>query len=625
LTKVWGNHTFKFGFYANKMGENDQDQINVSTVPGGASNQNGTFTSSDSRTGYGATTGVALANEMMGLSDTYNEIGQRAFTVWRGFMYEYFAQDNWQATPKLHLDYGLRLTTIIPPWAQWANADYFDPASYNPATAPVVNPTTGLINTAVSTNPFDGMVIPGFSAFPSSATYQNRVPAATASNNFCENEPCTNLFQPSMRKGYVNRSNELQPRFGLAYQLSPTAVIRAGGGRFTQDKLIVDNIFPGGNSPFQPTVTIASSANGATPFQQIDNPTVGLTTTIVPPLTITTMAKKLAPPSRYDWNVTYQQEVPQWHSVLTVAYVGAVGNHNWGTYDINQPAVNATYSHPGVNLSALRPYQGYTAIQQMQSNANSKYEGLQFSWNSHFTNGSSFGASYSLSTTHDNGSNYHDIHPDTYYTRNLWGLADYNIKSALMLNYDYALPFFKGRHDLVGELLGGWEISGADQFQTGTPSSVATGNVDYAGVGEQGSMSNAGQYWAHSSVPGLSKGFAGPSGGTAQWFKGCAVGNAAACGGNFNFTAPTLGTFVLQNGVRNLISNPGLYDLNLSAIKTFPINETNAFEFHADVYDFTNHPNWGGANFNPTSSQFGEITGKTGLVRTIQVGAKYRF
>lgn len=145
-------------------------------------------------------------------------------------------------------------------------------------------------------------------------------------------------------------------------------------------------------------------------------------------------------------------------------------------------------------------------------------------------------------------------------------------------------------------------------------------STDYAGVGEQGSMSNAGQFWPHTVVPGRPKQFAGPTGGVGspQWFHTTSSGAAV-------FTAPAQGTFTTQAGVRNLVNNPGLQDWNLSAIKTFPINESNAFEFHAEVYDFINHPNLGSANFNPTSSQFGEVTGKTGLVRTIQVGVKYRF
>ena len=53
FTKVWANHTIKGGFFWDYAGENDNDQINVSTVTNGASNQNGTFLFTDPRTGYG--------------------------------------------------------------------------------------------------------------------------------------------------------------------------------------------------------------------------------------------------------------------------------------------------------------------------------------------------------------------------------------------------------------------------------------------------------------------------------------------------------------------------------------------------------------------------------------------
>ncbi|MDR3411113.1 MAG: hypothetical protein P4L87_09260, partial [Formivibrio sp.] len=402
--------------------------------------------------------------------------------------------------------------------------------------------------------------------------------------------------------------------------------------------LIVDNVFPGGNSPFQPTSTISSNGSASSPFQQIENTTSGLSSTVYPALTITSMAKKLLPPSRYVWNVTFQREFNSLRSVATVAYVGAVGNHNWGVYDINQPAVNATYANPGVNAAALRPYQGFNSIQQMQSQANSKYKGFQLAWQTHFNAGSTLGVAWSLSNTSDNGSNYHDIHPNTYYNKNLWGQADYNIKSAIMINYVYALPFFKGQHNLAGQVLGNWEISGVGQMQTGQPSSVATSNVDYAGVSEQGSMSNSGQFWQHTGKSVLSKKFAGPNGTSTsgKWFTTTTDGGASiytpppvtyakdTVNGGYTSTIVT-GAFTMEDHVRNQINKPGVQDWNLSAMKTFPINESNAFEFHAGVYNFINHPNWSGPNFTPTASQFGEVTSKNGDVRTIQVGAKYRF
>lgn len=66
----------------------------MSTVPGGSNNQNGTFTFTDARTGLGATSGVGLSNLALGLADSYTEIGPRAYTIWRGWLYEGFVQDS---------------------------------------------------------------------------------------------------------------------------------------------------------------------------------------------------------------------------------------------------------------------------------------------------------------------------------------------------------------------------------------------------------------------------------------------------------------------------------------------------------------------------------------------------
>ena len=251
LTKVWHTHTFKAGFALEYSGENDGDQINVSTVPGGSNNQNGTFTFTDARTGLGATSGVGMANLALGLADSYTEIGPRAYTIWRGSMYEFFAQDSWKVNSKLHIDYGLRATTIVGFHPLWGNADYFDGALYDPTQAVKVDPVTG--NVILGTgNPYNGVVIPGFSGFPNSA--QGRVLAA--SSNICAGASCSGLFAPNLSQSYINTYTPLQPRVGVAYQLTSKTVIRAGVGRFVTRMGLLDNIFPGGNSPFQPFVTV---------------------------------------------------------------------------------------------------------------------------------------------------------------------------------------------------------------------------------------------------------------------------------------------------------------------------------------------------------------------------------
>ena len=90
-------------------------------------------------------------------------------------------------------------------------------------------------------------------------------------------------------------------------------------------------------------------------------------------------------------------------------------------------------------------------------------------------------------------------------------------------------------------------------------------------------------------------------------------------------SAPAAGTFNLQPGVRDSIYQPGLQDWNVSMFKRFVVRESDYFEFRAEAYDFINHPNWSGPNLNPTSGQFGEITSKTGLQRTLQLGLRFNF
>lgn len=607
LTKVLGNHTFKFGFYFEYSGENDEDQINVATVPGGSSNQNGTFTFSDS--GTGATSGVGLANLALGYADSYTEIGPRAYTIWRGQMYEGFAQDSWKVTPKLHIDYGVRETSIINFYPLWGNADYFDGNLYNPAQAPQVSRKTG--NVILGTgNPYDGVVIPGFSAFPSSA--QGRVLAASSPT--CDGASCNSLFDPSLSKWYVHPTNQFQPRVGIAYQLNPKTVIRAGGGRFVTRMGLLDNIFPGGNSPFQPFVTVQNV--------RVDNPGASLTTGIAAPLTITTLNPNLKPPEAWNWNFTVEREL-FWNSALSVAYVAHRGLHGWDVYDINQPQAGTLQANPGVNVNALRPYQGFAEIQEEESVVNSMYNSLQISWNRRFTAGSMFGFSYTFSKSMDGGSNYRDIVPDTYNTSNLWGPSEYDTRHVLIINFLYDLPFFKSQQGLTGRLLGGWELSGDVQFQTGNPCSIGTNN-DFAGVGEFGSLGCGapdGQFWVLNGTPATTGAFAGPNGkaNSPKYFTA-------------SVSQPAAGTFNLQSGIRDIIYGPGFQNWNLALFKKFPVNEKNWFEFRAEAYNFINHPNWagtdqsGGPNYNPTSPQFGEVTQKsTSNPRNLQLSLRYQF
>ncbi len=609
LTKVIGNHTLKFGMFFEYAGENDGDQINVDTVPGGANNQNGNFTFSDA--GTGATSGVSIANLALGYADSYTEIGPRAFTIWRRPMYEEFAQDSWKVTPKLHIDYGFRMTTVFGFAPQWGNADYFDGALYNAADAVSLNASGNVI--LGTGNPYNGIVIPGYSSFPSSAA--GRVLAD--GNPVCDGASCNSLFDPSLGKSYIHTDNIPQPRLGIAYQIDDKTVIRAGAGEFSTAMPLVDNIFPGGNSPFQPFVTVNNVS--------VDNPGASVVSGTAAAITVTTLNPNLKQPIAWNWNVTFQRELPL-NSTLSVAYVAHRGYHGWDVYDINQAQAGSTQANPGTNINLLRPYAGYAAIQEEESVVNSMYNGLQVSWNRRFSHGYMFGVSYTLSKSMDNSSNYRDIVPDTYDTANLWGPSEYDSRNVVMINYLYDLPFFKDNSHLTGKLLGGWELAGATQFQTGTPCGVGA-NVDYAGVSstDLGSFGcgSEGQFWVVNGTPSITGGFAGPvtNSSSPTYF------STVTSSGSPLFTAPAAGTFNLQNGVRDLIYGPGFQDWNLSLYKKFALRAEGKenIEFRCEAYDFINHPNWSAPNYNPTSSQFGMVTSKTSLARNLQLSLRFSF
>jgi hypothetical protein len=615
FTKVWGNHSLKAGYYLNYQGENDNDQINVSTVPGGASNQNGTFVFTDNRSGLGATTAVSMANLAMGLADSYTEIGQKSYTYWKGLMNEFFVQDSWKVNSKFHIDYGIRISVLQPYVPSWGNADYFDPASFVAANAPVVNPTTGNV-TLGSGNPYNGMVIPGFSSFPSSAA-KHGVLGAEPNPTDCDGSSCAALFAPNMKKGYVNTSNNYQPRIGIAYELTPRTVVHAGIGNFATRMGLLDNVFPGGNSPFQPEVTVNPAAGVN---DMVDNPGVSLTSGIAAPLQITTLNKNLKSPQRWNWNGTVQQQL-FWKSFVSLAYVGGRGLYNWRVVDINQPTVGALSQNPGKNVNYLRPYHGYAAIQQEESNGSSRYNSFQLAWTRPFNDGFSVQLAYTLSKSMDNSSNYRDILPDSYDTTGLWGPSEYDTRDALVVNFLYALPFFKNQNELAGKLLGGLQLSGNVQFQTGVPCGIGTGN-DTAGVGEVGSFGcgSEGEFYTLNGVPKLLKQFAGYPGQTGKWF------STTNPDGSATFTPPPANTFVHTPGIRDSVYQPGFQNWNLNMKKTFAINERNGFDFKVDAYNFINHPNWAGPNLNPTSSQFGEVTSKTtSNYRNLQAGLSYHF
>jgi Carboxypeptidase regulatory-like domain/TonB-dependent Receptor Plug Domain len=575
-TKIFGKHILKWGAYLEHSGQNDFIQF-TTAGPNTTINQNGDFSFND--TGNPNTTGLSIANAILGNFDTYSEFGAKAYTPWVSTSLDMFVQDSWKVTPKLTLEYGVRWS-LWPQWhSKWGNIAEFLPQYYNPAAAAVVDPKGGFI---VSGNQYNGIVLPG-SGVPKAEG--GRIPALD-SGQF------SSLYHGLPDGLAPTHWDVIQPRLGVAYAFSAKMSIRAGAGSFANRTAINRDTALGGNAPFQLQETVV---NGL-----VDAP--GGASQRAFPYSQTIQDPVFKVPTAWEWNATFQREVLR-GTTVEVGYVGRRGLFNQIKRNINQLQPGTVQANPGINPNFLRPYVGLGIIDISENAGMSRYNGLQTSIQHRFSQGFQFGVAYTYSRSTDNGSSLTDVLPNAYSGKGYYGLSDFDRTNVLVANYIYDLPFFKSANRLLRETLGGWEISGINQFQTGVPLSVRV-SQDIAGVGP----GSGNQFYSLVGDPATDKTAFTNS---AVWF------NKAA------FTIPAQGTFGAQT--RNSLRGPGFRSWDMGLRKNFKVYEAQTLQFRFEVFDILNHANWNNPVTDPTSGSFGLITGKSNDSRQLQLALKYIF
>lgn len=574
MTKTIANHTLKFGVFIERSGQNDGIQLTTASAPATV-NQGGQFRFID--TGHPNTTGVAVGNAALGYFNDYSETSAKPVTPWVATAFDWFIQDSWKATKKLTVEMGVR-HSIWPPWhSRWGTLAMFHPDFYDASKAAVLDRAGGFF---ISGSPYNGIVLPG-----SGPTEEGlrRFPILRDFSNAYHNLP-DGFSQTHM--------GVFQPRLGLAYGVNNKTTLRAGLGAFANRVMINRDTALGGNAPFQLQQTVING-NADAPAGAVQR---------VFPFTMTIQDPVFKIPTAWNWNATLARALP-WDLAVEVGYVGRRGIHNQRKRNINQLPAGTTYANPGANVNALRPYLGMGIIGISENSGVSMYNGLQISVERRFASGLQFGVAYTYSHAVDNSSDLTDTLPNAYDDKAYKGTSDLDRPHVLILNYIYELPFLKGNRTIAHRMLGNWEISGMNQFQSGGPFSVRN-NADIAGVG----AGSGNQFWTQVSDPLDVTRTAFTN--NAVWF------NKAA------FARPANGTFGTQP--RNGLYNPGFWAFDLGVRKNFPTTERQRLQMRFEFFNILNHPNWGGANSNPTSGQFGLITGKSGS-RTIQLAMKYIF
>jgi len=321
----------------------------------------------------------------------------------------------------------------------------------------------------------------------------------------------------------------------------------------------------------------------------------------------------------YQFSLGVQQALGD-KSVLSVAYVGNQNRHQSDREEFNLPAQSAL---PGLingttTFNQVAPYAGYASIAMYRAAANSHYNSLQVSLNSHVKKDLTFQAAYTYakaidsSSNNGNGWDLNDI-ADPYNRAYGQGPAAFSRTSVFVANFVYDIPAFRHSNSRAARTaLGGWQISGYITAETGQPVNIFLG----------GPAANNGLPTWNGAGPGGGNrpnvnGSISYSNTVTQWF------NTSV------FSAPTVGQY--GNLGFDAVTGPGRDNWNLSLFKNFVLSEKRGskLEFRAESFNVFNHTqfqgsNNGGISNNFSASNFGQITSAFDP-RVFQLGMKAMF
>ena len=365
--------------------------------------------------------------------------------------FEMYIQDDWQVSPKLTFNLGLRYSYFPSPADVLDTLVNFDPKFFIPTSAPQINPTTGNFATESPATYENGLIYP--TGTDCSLAQQVNSAQATCS-------PWGAHVDPDPKDNFG-------PRVGFAYNPfgDNKTAIHGGFGIFF-DRMLngiwEQNGFQ--ESPGIETDTVYNSS--------FDDPSGANSPPVYPNRITATGTPVMKNPSYWDYNLTLQRQIAP-SLVASIGYVGTMGRHLLGEREINQPTLAAREADPTAWATAVVPYLGYAAFEDRIPGYNSNYSSLQVALNARDFHGLTLGVAYTYSKTMTNLSN--DRGQESYDTYDLnldYGASELNQPQTVNITYVYDLPFMASQHGLLGHLVGGWELSGISEFYSGMSQTV---------------------------------------------------------------------------------------------------------------------------------------------------------
>jgi hypothetical protein len=444
-----------------------------------------------------------------------------------------------------------------------------------------------------------------------------------------------------------------QPRTSMAWQVQPQTLLRAGFGVFG-DLLpagsLIDALAP--NPPFVNTFEggllgpagglaiapgVSGSAVDATAaanrafLSGFRNGELSCASTLanpnacLPPVAVTALPPGgLAVPYYLQWSAGVERELPN-RMTVRAQYVGTRGHHL--TYQMH---VNG-YQTVCEGCFAPYPYgkppdPRFGDVTQFMSNATSRYNGLQLTFQRRSAAGLSWIANYTWSHSQDAVSNggFLPFAAGALLTplpgeldRN-FGNSDYDIRHNLTASYTYELPLHASRPWLAS-VVNGWQLSQTFFWHTGIPFTVQS--APYTANGN-GIINGGGPQFA-SPVPGVPEYTTTPIPGVTppgalQWLNPNAFvstvdpGTGACRGGDSPATCQfgDLG--------RNTVRGPRFFWSDLYVTRRIAASRRTTLRAELQLFNLFNHPNFalptsvaGIPGAPSTQTGFGALTSTT--------------
>jgi hypothetical protein len=494
-----------------------------------------------------AVTGSNLVDYLLGIPSTYTQATPQAEAL-RGLLPSSFIQDSYKVSSRLTLNLGLRWEPFLP----WVDVRNNEVANWNPGQQSVVAP--GLP---------PGLVVFGDPGVP--------------------------------RSGYDGSLGKFDPRAGFAFQITPNTVLRGAFGVYRDYPAgIVNNRITLG-PPFDVQINIQNPTSLSDPFSAAQpNP---YPVTIPPPAGFVFPRPVLAVVYPHDFtnahafqeNVTLEHQLtPNW--LVRASWIGSQGHDLMANEEIN-PATFIAGASTLANIDQRRPFfpTGFTSISQFESNGLSNYNGLAITAEKRMSRSFSLLASYTFSKSTDMASAVATGGVFGVYTNPAnpfydYGLSDFNRAHRFVGSFLYDSPRFSG-NAFLHHVVGNWELNGIVTLESGVPFTVVDG-VDQSLDGVAGDRPNQvgdpnGPWSNHGQE-------------VAQYF------NTSA------FVLNSPGTFGTAG--RNTLIGPGLFNVDYSMTKTFPIHESVNLQFRAEAFNLFNHANFDNPNSTLNSPLYGRIT-----------------